>query len=50
MSVVKKNTANKGSSVTRTKQNRSMLLSKCTVCGKKKSSFSKNQLLHFNKS
>ena len=39
----KKNTANKNSSVRRTKQNRLMLVSNCAVCGKKKLSFIKNQ-------
>ena len=33
----KKNTANKNSSVRKTKQNRLILLSNCAVCGKKKS-------------
>ena len=37
-----KNTANKISSVRITKQNRLMLVSNCTVCGKKKSRFIKN--------
>ena len=32
----KKNTANKNSSVRRTKRNRSMLLSYCAVCDQKK--------------
>ena len=45
----KKNTANENSSVRITKQNRLMLLSNCTVCGKKKSTFIKNkELYNFN--
>ena len=32
----KKNTANENSSVRKTKQNRLMLSSNCTLCGKKK--------------
>ena len=32
----KKNTANENSNVRKTKQNSSMLLSNCAVCGKKK--------------
>ena len=39
----KKNTANKNSSVRRTKQNRLMLVSNCAICGEKKSRFIKNQ-------
>ena len=39
-------TENKNSNVRKTKQNRLMLLSNCTVCGKKKSSFIKNTELH----
>ena len=35
--VVKKNKANKYSSVRRTEENILMLLSNCTICGKKKS-------------
>ena len=35
----KKYTANENSSVRKTKQNRLMLLSNCTVCSKKKSTF-----------
>ena len=31
----KKNTANKNSSASKTKQNRLMLLSNCAICGKK---------------
>ena len=42
----KKYTANENSSVRRTKQNRLMLLSNCAICGKKKSTFIKNQELH----
>ena len=42
----KKNTAKKNLSVTRIKQNRSMLLSNCVVYWLKKSSFIKNQELH----
>ena len=42
----KKNTADENSSVKKTKQNRLMLLSNCTVCCKKKSTFIKNQELH----
>ena len=40
----KKNTANKHSSIRRTKQNRLMLLSNCAVFGKKKSTFIKNRV------
>ena len=36
----------KNSNVRRTKQNRSMLLSNCAVCGKKKSTFIKNKEIH----
>ena len=39
----KKKTANQTSSVTRTKQNKIILLSNCTVCGEKKSNFIKNE-------
>ena len=39
----KKNTANKNSSVRRTKQNRLTLLTNYNICGKKKSKSSKNQ-------
>ena len=42
MSAVKKNTANKNSSVNKTQQNRLMLLSNNAV-GKKKSTFIKNK-------
>ena len=42
MSVVK-NTANKNSSVRKTKQNRLILLSNCSVCSKKRSCFIENQ-------
>ena len=34
------------SNIRKTKQNRLMLLSNCTVCGKKKSTFIKNKELH----
>ena len=44
MSVVKNIVEN--SSIRKTKQNRLMLLSNCTVCGKKKSTFVKNKELH----
>ena len=39
----KKYTANKNSSIRKTKQNKLMILSNCTVCGKKKSIFVKNK-------
>ena len=42
----KKYTANENSGVTKTKQNRLTLLSNCAVCGKKKSTFIKNEELH----
>ena len=42
----KKYTANKNSSVRKTKQNRLMFLSKCAICGKKKSNFIKNKELN----
>ena len=41
----KKNTANTISSVTKTKQNRVMLLSNCTIGDKKKSAFIKNEVI-----
>ena len=41
----KKNTANKNLSIRKTKQNRLMLLSNCSACGKKKM-FIKNKELH----
>ena len=41
----KKYTANENSSVRKTKENRLMLLSKCAICGKRKSIFIKNQEL-----
>ena len=41
----KKNTGNEHSSVKKSKQNRLMLLLNCAVCGKKKSTFIKNQEL-----
>ena len=39
----KKYIANENSSATKAKKTRLMLLSNCTVCGKKKSTFIKNQ-------
>ena len=42
----KEYTLNKNSNVRKTKQNRKMLLSNCTVYGKKKSTFIKNKELH----
>ena len=39
----KKNIANENSNVRKNKQNRIMFLSNCAVCGKKKSTFIKNQ-------
>ena len=39
----KKKTANKNSSFRRTKQNRLMLVSNCSICGKRKSRFINNQ-------
>ena len=36
MSVVSKNTANKNSSIKNNIQKRSMFVSNCTICGKKK--------------
>ena len=44
MSVIK-NTANKNSSVGKNIKNKLMVLSNCAVCGKKKSTFIKNQEL-----
>ena len=41
-----KKTVNENSIVRKTKQNRLMLSSNCTVCGKKKSTFAKNEELH----
>ena len=41
--ICKKNTENENSSVTKTKQNKLMLLSKCVDCGKEKSIFFKNK-------
>ena len=38
-----KYTVNTNSSVKKTKQNRFRILSNCTVCGKKKSTFIKNK-------
>ena len=42
----KKFTENKNSSVRKTKQKRLMRLSKCAACGKRKSTFIKNEELH----
>ena len=42
----KGNTANKNSSVKRTKQNRLILVSTWAICGKNKSRFIKNQEVH----
>ena len=42
----KKYTTNEHSSVRKTKPNRLMILSNCTSCGKKKSTFIKNKGLH----
>ena len=42
----KKYTANKNSSVTKTKQNRLIFLSNCAVCGKRKSTFIENKEIH----
>ena len=42
----KKYTEKENSNIRKTKQNRLMLLSNCTVCGKKKSTFIKNKELH----
>ena len=42
----KKITTNENSGVRRTKQIRLMLVSNCAVCGKRKSSFIRNQELH----
>ena len=39
----KKYTENENTNVRKTKQNRLMLLSNCTVCGKKKSTFIQNK-------
>ena len=39
----KKYTKNKNATVTKTKQNRLMLLSNCAICGKKNSMFIKNK-------
>ena len=39
-------TGNKNSNVRNTKKSRLMLLSNCVVCGKKKSTFTKNKELH----
>ena len=42
----KKNIANENSNVRKTKQNRLMPLPKCTISGKKKSTFIKNKEPH----
>ena len=43
-SITRKNdTANINSSVRRTKQNKLMVLASCTICGKKKTRFTKNR-------
>ena len=42
----KKYIANENSSVRKTKENRLMLLSNCTICGKNKSIFGKNKELY----
>ena len=42
----KKYTGNENSNVRKTKQNRLMLLSNFSICGKKKSTFIKNKELH----
>ena len=44
----KKYTANKTSSVRKTKQNRLVLLSNCAICAKKDSTFAENRLHSFN--
>ena len=50
-SLVKKYTANKNSSIRKIKQNRLIILSNCTICGKKKSTFIKNhEIRNFNTS
>ena len=41
-----KYTALKNSSLRKTSENRLILLSQCTICGKKKSTFSKNKKHH----
>ena len=46
MHQLQKYTANKNSSVKKTKRNRLMLLSICAICGKKKLTFIKNKELH----
>ena len=43
---MQKNTENENPGVRKTKENRLTLLSNCAVCGKKKSTFIKNQKLH----
>ena len=42
----KKVTANNNASVKKTKQNKLMLLSNCSACGKKKSMYIKSKELH----
>ena len=42
----KKYTESENLNVTKTKQNRLMLLSNCAVCGEKKSTFMKNKEFH----
>ena len=46
MSLLKKYTGNENSNVKKTKQYRLMLLSNCSICGKKKLAFIKNKELH----
>ena len=41
--VCKKNTENKDSKIVKTENNRPMLLSRCTICGNKKSKFIRKQ-------
>ena len=41
--VCRNNTENKNSKIVKTKNNRLMLSSKCTICGNKKSKFVKKQ-------
>ena len=43
----KENTMNKNSSVRKTKKKEIILLSSCSVCGKKKLTFIKNKELHY---
>ena len=44
--LLKKNNTNKNSSFRITRQNRLMLISNCTICGKNKLRLIKNQELH----